>query len=252
MSFNVSAEAYGRFMGRYSEPLAGTFADFADVHAGQRALDVGSGPGALTAELVRRLGASAVTAVEPSPPFVAAVRSRLPGVDVREGSAEALPLDDSSVDVALAQLVVHFMTDPVAGLAEMGRVTRPGGVVATCVWDNAGGNGPLSTFWNAVRDVDPDAPGQAARTGAREGELVELSTAAGLQVEADARLTVTVPRAPVDQWWEPLTLGVGPAGAYVAGLDADVREAVRRRYVEMMPEAPTTAAAWAVRARVPG
>src|SRR5690606_7279459 len=107
-------------------------------------------------------------------------------------------------------------------------------------------------FWNAVRDVDPDAPGQAARTGAREGELVELSTAAGLQVEADARLTVTVPRAPVDQWWEPLTLGVGPAGAYVAGLDADVREAVRRRYVEMMPEAPTTAAAWAVRARVPG
>ena len=137
MTFDVAADDYGRFMGRFSEPLAMAFADRVEVRPGQRALDVGCGPGALTAELVRRIGAAQVTAVDPSAPFVTAVRARLPGVEVRSGVAEHLPFPDDSFDVALAQLVVHFMTDPIAGLAEMGRVTRPGGTVAACVWDQA-------------------------------------------------------------------------------------------------------------------
>lgn len=251
MSFAVDADAYGRFMGRWSEPLAAVFADFAGVRAGQRALDVGCGPGALTAELVRRLGTSEVLAVEPSPSFVAAARSRLPGVDIRAGAAEALPFADDDVDITLAQLVVHFMTDPVAGLAEMGRVTKRGGVVAACVWDHAGDGGPLSTFWRAVRDVDPDAADEGELAGARAGHLAELSAAAGLQVEADDRLTVAVPRVSFEQWWEPFTLGVGPAGAYLAGVAPERRSAIRRRATELMPEVQTHAAAWAVRARVP-
>ena len=138
MSFDVSADAYMRFIGRYSEPLAVLFADLAEVGPGQRVLDVGCGPGALTAELVRRAGARAVSAVEPSGSFVAAVRERLPGVDVRQSAAERLPFADDAFDAAMAQLVVHFMADPVLGLREMGRVTRPGGAVAACVWDHAG------------------------------------------------------------------------------------------------------------------
>src|ERR1700678_3149246 len=105
-------------MARYSEPLAVAFADLAGVGAGQRALDVGCGPGALTAELVRRLGWESVKAVEPSGSFAAAARERLPGVEVRAASAEALPFADDSFDVALAQLVVQFMTDQVTGLRE--------------------------------------------------------------------------------------------------------------------------------------
>jgi len=133
VSFTVAADAYDRFMGRYSVPLAPRFADFGEVANGQRVLDVGCGPGALTTELVRRLGDAAVTAVDPSEPFVAAARERQPGVRVERASAEHLPFRDRGFDAALAQLVVHFMTDAVAGLREMARVTRRDGVVAACV-----------------------------------------------------------------------------------------------------------------------
>ena len=111
MSF-LAADAYDRFMGRYSVLLAPELADFATIAPGQRALDVGCGPGALTAELVRRLGADLVSAVDPSEPFISAARDRHPGVDVRLGSAEQLPFGDQEFDGVLAQLVVHFMADP--------------------------------------------------------------------------------------------------------------------------------------------
>ena len=137
MSFDVAGDAYGRFMGRFSEPLAERFLALAGVRDEDRVLDVGCGPGALTARLVARLGAGQVAAVDPSEPFVAAARTRLPGVDVRVATAESLPFDDDAFDAVLAQLVVHFMADPVAGLAEMARVARPGGTVAACVWDHA-------------------------------------------------------------------------------------------------------------------
>src|SRR6478735_5034176 len=130
-------------MGRYSSQLSAQLADLAGIEAGQRVIDVGSGPGALTAELVRRLGANAVAAVDPSEQFVEAARTRHPGVDVQLASAEDLPLGDDEFDAALAQLVVHFMADPVAALAEMRRVTRPGGVVRASVWDVGGGRAPI-------------------------------------------------------------------------------------------------------------
>src|SRR5687768_9158867 len=150
MSFDVAADAYDQFMGRYSRLLSPQLADLAGVQHGQRVLDVGCGPGALTAELVARLGPAAVSAVDPSEPFVAAARARHPGVDVSQASAEDLPFPDGGFDAALAQLVVHFMTDPVAGLTEMARVTRRDGVVVACVWDHAGGLGPLGLFWRAA------------------------------------------------------------------------------------------------------
>jgi SAM-dependent methyltransferase len=167
VSFDVSAEAYARFMGRFSGPLAVTFAELAGPERGQCALDVGSGPGALTAVLVDRLGTESVAAVDPSPPFVGALAARFPGVDVHEAGAERLPFPDARFDLTLAQLVVPFMQDPVAGLREMARVTKPGGLVAACVWDHGpGGGGPLSTFWRAVRDLDAGAPDESHRPGA--------------------------------------------------------------------------------------
>src|SRR5579862_2262312 len=111
-----SAESYDRFMGRYSRLLAPLFADFAGVEPGQRVLDVGCGPGALVAELVQRLGSDSVDAVDPSPEFVAAARERFPGIEIEVASAEQLPFAAGSFDAALAQLVVHFMLDPLAGM----------------------------------------------------------------------------------------------------------------------------------------
>ncbi len=252
VSFDVSADAYRRFMGRYSEQLAAQFADLAGIGPGQRVLDVGCGPGALTAELVSRSGAAAVSAVEPSASFAAAVRERLPGTDIRRSPAEQLPFPDAAFDAALAQLVVHFMADPVLGLREMGRVTRPGGVVAACVWDHGGGRGPLTAFWQAARDVDPGAVDESRLAGVREGDLATLFAQAGLGPAEVTTLAVGVRYASFEQWWEPLTLRVGPAGAYLASLDPQRRRAVRGRCRSLLPADPVeiSATAWAATSRI--
>ena len=251
MSFDVAAEAYDQFMGRFSRPLAAPFLDLAELAPGDRALDVGCGPGALTTPLVALLGSDGVSAIDPSAPFVAAVRARLPGVDVRQGPAEELPFDDDSYDATLAQLVVHFMSDPVAGLREMGRVTRPGGRVLASVWNHAGDDGPLSTYWRAVRDLDPGARDESGLAGAEEGDLVSLAERAGLRDVEPHRLTVRVGFASVEEWWQPFTLGVGPAGAYVARLDESGRERLLARCRELLPAPPfeLAATAWCMRGR---
>ncbi|PZS34095.1 MAG: SAM-dependent methyltransferase [Pseudonocardiales bacterium] len=239
MAFDVSADAYGRFMGCYADPLAAQFVALTGAHPGQHALDVGCGPGSLTAVLVELLGAASVSAVDPSEPFVAAIRTRFEGdVDVHRASAEKLPFADDTFDLALAQLVVHFMAEPVAGLSEMARVTRPGGLVAASVWDHGGGCGPLSVFWRAVLELDPQAHDESGLAGAREGHLTELFTTAGLREVQSSALTVRVPFATVDDWWEPFTLGVGPAGDYVARLDDEQRADLRVRCAKLLPPAP--------------
>jgi len=249
MSFDVAAEAYDRFMGRYSRLLCSQMADLASVCSGQRVLDVGCGTGALTGELVARLGPTAVAAVDPSEPFVAATRERHPGVDVRRSQAEHLPFPNAAFDAALAQLVVHFMKDPVAGLAEMRRVTRTDGIVAACVWDHGGGEGPLGIFWDAARRLDPTIDDESHLPGVRKGHLAELFEAAGLREIESTVLCVSLEHATFDAWWEPFTRGVGPAGAYLASLDSDQRIALRedcRRRVDSEPFT-VTAVAWGAR-----
>ncbi len=252
MTFDVAADAYDRYMGRYSARLGPKLADLGGVQAGQKVLDVGCGPGALTTELVRRLGPDAVAALDPSEPFVAAARERHPGVDVRLSAAEDLPYPDGTFDAALAQLVVHFMTDPVAGLAEMARVTRAEGVVAACVWDFAGERSPLSAFWQAARELDSDAEDESRLPGARAGHLSELFEAAGLSHVEETALSASVAYASFDEWWGPFTLGVGPAGAYAQALDEDELSALRERCRHLLPEPPFTldTFAWAARGLV--
>jgi SAM-dependent methyltransferase len=251
MSFGVPAESYDSFMGRYSTRLAPAFATFAEVAAGQLVLDVGCGPGALTAELVGRLGAAAVTAVDPSEPFVAAVRRRLPGVTVELAPAEHLPFAYEVFDATLAQLVVHFMADPVAGLREMARVTRAHGVVAACVWDHASSRGPLGAFWQAARALDATADDESERAGTHEGQLKVLFQAAGIHDVQETSLTVTVEHPTFDEWWLPFTLGVGPAGAFTAGLGADDQARLRDLCRQALPAEPftVTARAWAAKGR---
>ena len=253
MSFAVPPDAYDRFMGRYSVPLAHTFADFAGVEAGQVALDVGCGPGALTGELVRRLGPAAVSAVDPSESFVTAAQERYPLVDVRQATAEKLPFEDRLFDAALAQLVVHFMADPVLGLGEMARVTRKDGVVAACVWDHGGGGlGPLSVFWAAARQLDADVDDESTYAGANEGDLARLFDSAGLHRIEDGVISVEVEHPTFEEWWEPFTLGVGVVGDYMKRLDDGHQLELRQRCREMQPAAPfvVTAVAWAARGHV--
>lgn len=247
------ADSYDRFMGRHSQPLARVFADRSGVTAGQRALDVGCGPGALTSVLIERLGVAAVEAVDPSPPFVAAIAERFPELVVQVGAAEHLPHRDGSFDVTLAQLVVHFMADPVAGLSEMARVTRPGGTVAAAVWDlTPGANGPVSAFHAAVAETDPTWVAAQTRVGGAKGELAELFRSAGLDQVRESVLSADVPMASFEDWWEPFLLGVGPPGDYLAGLDEQGRSDVRERARRLLPDGAFTMRvdAWCVTATV--
>jgi ubiquinone/menaquinone biosynthesis C-methylase UbiE len=253
--FSTSREAYDAYMGRYADRLAPRLIAFAVVQPGERVLDVGCGPGSLSEALATHLGAEHVAAIDPSEPFAAASAERVPAADIRVGAAESLPWPVDTFDAALAQLVVNFMSDADTGVAEMQRVVRPGGTVAACTWDYSGGMTMLRTFWDAALALDADVPDEAQTMRFHTtSDLRELWVRAGLEdVEADA-LVVEVAYRDFDDFWEPFTGGVGPAGAYCLSLDQDrraaLREECRRRLGDPDGAFTLSATAWAVKGRV--
>lgn len=255
-TFAVSGETYDRFMGRYSRPLAEQLCDAAGVAPGDSALDVGCGPGALTAALVGRLGSGAVLACDPSPSFRQECATRCPGVRVEAGRAESLPFEAGIVDHAIAQLVFHFVSEPDAGAREMARVVRPGGSVSACVWDFDEGMELLRGFWDAALSLDSSAPDEARtlRFG-RPGELVDVFVAAGLEDVEEGTLSVTSTYSSYDELWSGFLAGIGPAGSYCVSLGEGDRERLRQALFERFgsPTGPFTLAAMArfAIARVP-
>ncbi len=252
MSFVRPAAAYDDYMGRYSRRLAPLFADFAGVSSGMRALDVGAGPGALTAVLAERLGPQSVAAAEPSETFHAALASRVPDADVRLAPAEALPWEDGSFDAVLAQLVVNFMADAEAGVREMARVVRPGGVVAACTWDLDGGMTMLHTFWQAALALAPEAPAERSTYRFAGPDLDDFwREECGLEEVGLEPLDVTAEYVDFQDFWGPFSGGVGPAGSYFVSLSPGDQDALReecRRRLDVGEGAFTLSArAWAVR-----
>ena len=258
-TFRAPADAYDRHVGRYGPQLASGLIEFATVEPGMRALDVGCGPGALTAALAERLGAAKVGGADPSEPFVQACRARVPGARVVVAAAESLPFADGAFDAALSQMVVNFMGDAEAGVREMVRVTRPGGVVGSCVWDYAGEMTLLRAFWDAAREIDPEHAAAAdegvVMPWCGEGELAELWRIAGLREVRFGPLVVEASYAGFEDLWSPLPTGVGPSGAFCKSLDRDRRAALRDAYRRRLRvgDAPfeLTARAWAVAGTVP-
>jgi len=258
-TFRASAEAYDRLVGRYSPQLASALIEFAGVERGMRALDVGCGPGALAAALVERLGSEKVAGAEPSEPFAEACRARLPGIEVVVAPAESLPFPDDSFDAALSQLVINFMRDAEAGAREMVRVTRPGGVLASCVWDYAGDMRLVRAFWDAAREVDPERAAAADEAvvmrWCRHGDLAELWRLAGLCEVRFAPLVVRASYEEFEDLWSPLPIGVAPSGAFCKSLDEDRRVALHDAYRRLLGagDGPfeLEARAWAVAGIVP-
>jgi SAM-dependent methyltransferase len=248
------AAAYDGFMGRYSSQLAPQMAALAGVAPGQHVLDVGAGTGMLTSELVRIVGAGNVAAVDPSASFVDAVRLRFPGVNASVATAEELPFGAAEFEATLAQLVVHFMSDPVAGIREMRRVTRPGGVVAACVWDDPASNAsPLSLFWRAVRVVETGTLAEDSRPGSHDGDLVRLFSAAGLVGIEQSEMWIHLRHETFEDWWTPYEDGTGPAGRYLATRTQEQKVALREAARSLVPVTPfqMTGRAWAARGVVP-
>jgi ubiquinone/menaquinone biosynthesis C-methylase UbiE len=242
-----SDSAYDAFMGRYSRRLAPVFADFAGLGEGSCVADVGAGTGALTGELVRR--GLRVVAADPSPPFVETLRERLPDVDARVAPAEELPWDDESFDAALAQLVVSFMSDAPAGVLEMRRIVKPGGTIAVCMWDRQGME-MLAAVAHAQRTFGSRT--RMADTGYRTREEIETLFGDGFGDLHIELLETDASYSGFDEFWSALSGGAGPAGAWLATLEGETREAaqseIRRRIGE--PEGPftLTAKAWGARA----
>ena len=254
MQFAAPAEHYDRFMGRYLPTLAVELVRVAGVAPGMTVVDVGCGPGGLTRELVARVGADNVAAIDPAPQFVAACRSRNPGADVREGVAEQLPWPDARFDAALSSLVIGFMSDPDRGIREMARVCRPGGTVTVCMWDIAtGGMTMLRTFWEAARSVDPSVAGERGMVGTAEGEIAGRFRGAGLAQVVDGSLTAHADYSSFEDFWEPFGLAVGPAGGYLASLTERQRGQVRDACRELVPSGPFTleARAWYAHGVIP-
>jgi SAM-dependent methyltransferase len=257
-SFHKPAEAYDRFVGRYAPELAGALVHWAGIGPGSRVLDVGCGPGALTAALAGAVEAGSVAAVDPSEPFARACAERVPEADVRVASAERLPFEDRAFDATLSQLVLNFLADAAAGLREMRRVTRPGGTVAAAVWDYAGEMTMLRAFWDAAAELDPEQA-RAADEGRRmphcdPGALARLWAGGGLADVATGAIVIAAAYEDFDELWQPFTAGVGPAGAYCAALPAAGREALRTAYHRRLgsPAGPfeLSARAWTVRGTV--
>ena len=243
MFSDVAADQYDAFMGRFSQHLPDQMIELAGVASGERVLDVGCGPGALTGVLAGQLGPELVAAVDPMPAFVAAARERFPGVDVRQSSAEDLPFADDTFDVALAQLVVHFMEDPLAGLREMVRVTRPGGRVAACVWDQS--RGPLATFVGVLDEVAPYERKNPPSAGSTKGSLEELFANAGMHDIHGTEITATVTFATFEDWLAPYRLKMGSLAKRLESLTPDQWVELESLCRRQFPTEPFDVTGWA-------
>lgn len=252
-------DPYEQYVGRWSRKVAPQFLSWLDLPAGLRWLDVGCGTGALSAAILDRCAPASVTGVEPSEGFLAKAGEQLAlRAHLRRGSAAEIPLANAIVDVTVSGLVLNFVPDPRAGLAEMKRVTVPGGSIAAYVWDYAGKMELMRHFWDAAVALDPAAA--KLDEGVRfplcsQRALGELFASVGLREVDTITIDVATPFDNFEDYWRPFLGGQGPAPAYAMSLDENARAQLRDALRARIPARPDgsialIARAWAVRGTV--
>lgn len=257
-----NAEAYERFMGRWSRLVGPRLVEFTGLPARGRVLDVGSGTGSLAFAIAEHNSQSHVLGIDPSSEYVAYARSRNPFPDrasFEVADAQQLPFPDASYDAALSLLVFNFIPDPKKALLELRRITKPGGKLSAAVWDYGAGMRMLRTFWDAAVHLDPEAEkvDEKRMPLCREGELGALWKVAGLERVEEQPIEVAMRFESLADFWDPFLLGQGPAGVYVRRVDQNklpaLREEVKRRLSLREEDRPFVlkARVWAVRGIVP-
>jgi SAM-dependent methyltransferase len=255
------AQAYERFMGRWSRQLAPLLVRFAGTRDGEDVLDIGAGTGALAAAVAAAAPKSRVVGIDPSAPYVGLAQGRHGGPLIRfeAGDAQQLRFPDAAFDRTLSLLAVNFIPDPAKAVGEMKRVTRPGGTVAAAVWDYGEGMEMLRVFWDEAVALEPgsDARDERHMRFCRRGELGGLWRGGGLKDVNEEGLTIETRFSSFDDYWAPFLAKQGPAGAYVASLAETDRTALRTRIRKRLlgdgPDRPFAlkARAWTVRGVVP-
>jgi SAM-dependent methyltransferase len=257
------AEAYDRFMGRWSRLLAPLLLEFADIPDAGRVLDAGSGTESMAFAITRGKARCQVVGIDPSKEYVAYAASRNRAgarATFKTGDAQRLRFADGTFQSCLSLLVFNFIPDPGLALRELARVTRPGGRIAVSVWDYGTGMRMLRVFWDAVVSLNPEASKYDERNMplCRAGELSALWTKGGLTNVEDRPLDITMRFESFEDYWKPFLLGQGPAGACVRRLSPErvkiLRDEVKRRLAVSGDKVPfdLPALAWAVRGRVGG
>jgi SAM-dependent methyltransferase len=256
------AEAYERFMGRWSRLVAPRLVEFTNLPEGGRILDVGSGTGSLAFAIAERNRTARVLGIDPSQEYVAYAASRNSFPDratFEVGDAQQLHFGDSGFDAALSLLVFNFIPDAKKALLEVSRVTKPGGRVSAAVWDYGAGMRMLRTFWDAAAHIDPGAEklDEKHMPLCRSGELSALWRQGGLADVVERAIDVDMRFESFADYWDPFLLGQGPAGSYVRSLDRDkvqaLRNEVKLRLSSSAENTPLvlTGRVWAVRGVVP-
>lgn len=251
-----SGEAYEGYVGRWSRRVAAEFIPWLGVPASARWLDVGCGTGALSAAILDAAAPRRVIGADSSAGFIAAARRGISDerAAFQVGAAQALPLRPAAFDAAVSGFVLNFVPRPVQMLAEMARVTRPGGVVAVYVWDYAERMQFMRHFWNAAAALDP--PAGALDEGRRfavcaPGPLAELFAEVGLSAVRVRPIDLWTVFKDFDDFWLPFLGGTGSAPGYLKTLNDEMRAALRERLRRSLPAAvdgsiPLMARAWAV------
>src|SRR6187549_2454060 len=213
--------AYERYMGRWSQLVGEEFLGWLAPGAGLRWLDVGCGNGAFTEMIATRCAPAALAGIDPSDAQLAFARSRpaLQSARFERGDAMALPLPDNSVDVVVMPLVLFFVPDPARGVAEMARVTCPGGTVAAYSWDMDGGGFPYAILRAELEQLDARTPEAPSEDASRLDVSQRFWEAAGLEAIETRRITVQRSFADLDDYWNTI-LGGPSVGATLKAMSA--------------------------------
>jgi SAM-dependent methyltransferase len=255
------ADAYEQYIGRWSRLVAAEFVDWVAVPDGAAWLDVGCGSGALSQAILARGAPSAVLGIDPSRTFVEDAERSTDDARARflVAGAGQVPAPDETFDAAVSGLVLNFVPDVAEALGEMRRVTRADGLIAAYVWDYAGRMDLLRFFWDAVATLDPNSGSldEGARFPICEPKALEAAfSAAGLYDVTVRAIDVPTTFEDFEAYWRPFLGAVGPGPAYVASLEPDARERLRRLLQNTLPLEPDgtiqlRARAWSVRGRRP-